>query len=400
MKHPGLTFLFIVLLASNLAGCNPTTSTPSPSLPAPGTSLIPTQPPPTQAQPTQLEATADPQEVSLAEAFPLSGNGPYFVGTRTHTVVDASRDNREIDLVIYYPALEKKNENGQSIKRDAEPDLSGAPYPLVLTESNTGGLLISSQLASHGFVMVSINIPDHDQYLLWDLQMISWPMDFLVTLDQLSLNPPPELMEVYDVVRVGVTGYSYGGDISLALSGARIDPQDYLDYCKDPPLIEVGYGAEWYQHNSCDLSKKWGDFTTFAGPQMTTSSDGMWQPLSDPRIVAVMPMAPSGAWLYGERGLAAADKPVLLIANTKDEFSPYSVETAFIYENLGGPEVSLITFVDRTHMMVFDTNEVLRIKHFMVAFFGYYLQGKEEYRQYFSEEFVSQFNDLAWGIVK
>jgi predicted dienelactone hydrolase len=270
----------------------------------------------------------------------------------------------------------------------------------VLTESDTGGMLISSQLASHGFVMVSISIPDHNDFFNWDVNMISWPMDFLVTLDQLSLNPLPELQQVYDVVRVGVTGYSYGGDISLALSGARFDPQDYLDWCQDAPLIEVDYGAEWYLENACGPSKKWGEMEAFAGADYTTSTDGLWQPLTDPRIVAVMPMAPSGAWLFGERGLAAADKPVLLIANTKDEFSPYSVETAFIYENLGGPEVSLITFVDRTHMMVFDANEVLRIKHFMVAFFGYYLQGKEEYRQYFSEEFVSQFNDLAWGIVK
>ena len=40
-----------------------------------------------------------------------------------------------------------------------------------------------------------------------------------------------------------------------------------------------------------------------------------------------------------------------------------------------------------------------RIKHFMVAFFGYHLQGREDYQQYFSEDFVSQFDDLAWGMV-
>lgn len=400
MKKRSIPFFVILILASSLAACNTAASTPSPSIQTPSTTLPSTQAPATQLQPTQPEATAISQEVPLAEAFPLSGNGPYFVGTRVHTIVDASRNNREIDLVIHYPAIEKKNENGQSIKRDAEPDLSDAPYPLVLTESDTGGMLISSQLASHGFVMVSISIPDHNDFFNWDINMISWPMDFLVTLDQLSLNPVPELMEVYDVVRVGVTGYSYGGDISLALSGARIDPQDYLDYCKNPPLLEVGYGPEWYQENACGPSKKWGEMEAFAGEDYTSSPDGLWRPLTDPRIVAVMPMAPSGAWLYGERGLAAADRPVLLLANTEDEFSPYLVETAFIYENLGGPEVSLITFVGRDHMMAFDANEVLRIKHFMVAFFGYHLQGRQDYHQYFSEEFISQFEDLAWGIYK
>lgn len=400
MKNRSPFFFVLLIIAISLAGCNVNDSNPSPSIQAPSTTLPPTQAPATQVQPTLSPTTTPPQENSLAEAFPLSGNGPYFVGTRTHTVVDVSRDNREIDLVIYYPAIEKKNENGQTIKRDAAADMSGAPYPLVLTESNTGGMLISSQLASYGFVMISIQIPDHEKYLLWDFQMIDWPRDFLFTLDQIAANSPEGLAGVIDANHTGVTGYSYGGDISLTLSGVRIDQQEYLDYCKNPPLIEVGYGAEWYQQNSCDLSKKWDEFTTFAGPQMTDSSDGLWQPLSDPRIIAVMPMAPSGAWLFGEQGLAAADKPVLLIANTEDEFSPYSVETAFIYEHLGGPEVSLISFIGRTHMMVFEADEMERIKHFMVAFFGYHLQGREDYRHYFSQEFLSQFEDLAWGIVK
>jgi hypothetical protein len=33
-----------------------------------------------------------------------------------------------------------------------------------------------------------------------------------------------------------------------------------------------------------------------------------------------------------------------------------------------------------------------------VAFFGYHLQGWEEYAKYFSEDFVTQYEDLAWGI--
>jgi hypothetical protein len=42
--------------------------------------------------------------------------------------------------------------------------------------------------------------------------------------------------------------------------------------------------------------------------------------------------------------------------------------------------------------------EAKRMNHFATAFFGYHLQGKSEYRDYFSEEFVSQFDDLAWGL--
>jgi hypothetical protein len=38
------------------------------------------------------------------------------------------------------------------------------------------------------------------------------------------------------------------------------------------------------------------------------------------------------------------------------------------------------------------------MKHFAIAFFGYHLQGRADYADYFSEEFVGQFKDLAWGV--
>ena len=49
-------------------------------------------------------------------------------------------------------------------------------------------------------------------------------------------------------------------------------------------------------------------------------------------------------------------------------------------------------------MMVAEIAQMKRINHFATAFFGTYLQGKSEYRELFSEEFVSQFDDLAWRV--
>ena len=39
------------------------------------------------------------------------------------------------------------------------------------------------------------------------------------------------------------------------------------------------------------------------------------------RIKAVMPMAPEGAWLFGEDGLAAVDRPALIIAATNHDIN-------------------------------------------------------------------------------
>jgi hypothetical protein len=48
--------------------------------------------------------------------------------------------------------------------------------------------------------------------------------------------------------------------------------------------------------------------------------------------------------------------------------------------------------------MVSDYDHIARIAHFATAFFGYHLQGREDYAKYFSEDFVAQYDNLAWGV--
>ena len=50
--------------------------------------------------------------------------------------------------------------------------------------------------------------------------------------------------------------------------------------------------------------------------------------------------------------------------------------------------------------MPYEAEASNQMRHFATAFFGYHLQGKEEYRQFFSEDFVNQMDGLAWGMVK
>ncbi|NIV35697.1 MAG: hypothetical protein GWN58_41460, partial [Anaerolineae bacterium] len=73
-------------------------------------------------------------------------------------------------------------------------------------------------------------------------------------------------------------------------------------------------------------------------------------------------------------------------------------ENALIYEHLGTPDKVLISFVGPDHMMVYNREMVARMAHFAVAFFGYHLKGRDDLAYYFSEEFVGQHDDLAWGV--
>ena len=349
--------------------------------------------------------TATPGSVTLSDAtatttqasFPLSEPGPYFAGNMVYAVVDESRDGRQIWLTIWYPALEHADAQGNPISRDAPPDLNGAPYPLIFTGKNSGRFLFSSHLASYGFVMAIVSSPGFSYTAPWNNTVIDGPLDFLLALDVFTSNPPEGLGGVLDTDRVGVAGYSSDGFFTLALGGARINPEYYLSQCAQTPSMDPPLSPFWTEY-FCNLSERWDEFSSQVGAEISTVSDGLWQPTTDDRILAVMPMAPDSAWLYGPEGLAVIDIPSLIIAGTADNLVSYEMASCYIYEHLVNSDRVLVSFVGRDHMMVEDDEVIGRINHFAVAFFGYYLQGREDFARFFSEDFVAQQDDLAWGV--
>jgi hypothetical protein len=74
------------------------------------------------------------------------------------------------------------------------------------------------------------------------------------------------------------------------------------------------------------------------------------------------------------------------------------LEAAVLYDQIGASEKYMVTIKDKGHMMITEKRPLEIMKHFVNAYFGYYLQGREKYREYFSEEFVRQVDDLAWGV--
>ncbi len=323
--------------------------------------------------------------------FPLSEPGPYSVGIQNMiSFTDASRNDREVNLTIWYPAAEPQDFSKTGPFKDAPADLMGAPYPLILSSSKTG-FIFAKTLASYGFVVAGVN--RIDAYLPWDQNLVDQPLDILFALDQVRDNPPEGLEKLIDFKRVGAMGYSFDGYNALALSGARVDPEYFLSDCSAPPADEPALLA-WTRPYQCELADTWDAFTENAGPGLTESEDGLWQPMTDPGILAVMPMATEGLRLFGDRGLAAADRAVLMIASENDELNP---EDQLIYESLGVSDKSLITFLNQNHMMIFNPEMTTCMTHFAVAFFGYQLQGRTELEYYYSPNYVNQQPGLVWG---
>ncbi|MGD9049581.1 MAG: hypothetical protein PVF77_16105 [Anaerolineae bacterium] len=375
----GLVGMVILLLAA----CSPARE--------PSAAATLTTSPVTTVPITAVQSVIPPAGTQEQAALPLSEPGPYRVSVRELPAEDASRDGRKVGVRVWYPALRPEGTTGNRLLPNAEPDHSGAPYPLILSSAKFGSV-VAPYLVSHGFVWAGVT--RIDTYAEMNEEMIDQPLDLLFALDQVASDPPQGLEGMIDAERTGATGYSFDGYNALALSGARIDPAHYLAQCPEPDATTEAILSNLSAFG-CTMAGRWPEFTAHAGPALTTSQDGLWQPMTDGRIRAVMPLAGEGWWLFGPKGLAAVDRPTLIIAGTGDELYP---ENAQIYQYLGTPDKVMISFVGPGHMMIFNREQVARLAHFAVAFFGYHLQGRQEMAWYFSEDFVAQHDDLAWGV--
>jgi predicted dienelactone hydrolase len=312
--------------------------------------------------------------------LPLAEPGPYeFSMIQEIMLNDDTRDGREISISLLYP----------SVKDD--PDLRGAPFPLIINDHKMFSKF-GEHLVSHGYIIAGIN--DIDTYDPWDASLYNQPLDYVYVLNQLADNPPKLLKGMIDTDHVGVWGYSFGGRNAVFLSGGRIDPEYYFENCENPEKATVDY-TQTRVEMMCGAYENWDTFARQAGSEIFSSEDGLWQPITDERIIATIPMSSSGEWLFGPKGFASVDKAVLLTAGTLE--SNYYPEVYRIYEELETSEKFFISFVNKTHMMIRESDATERMEHLAIAFFSYHLKGDEAYAEYFSEEFISQVGGLAWG---
>ena len=154
------------------------------------------------------------------------------------------------------------------------------------------------------------------------------------------------------------------------------------------------FTSSWIEE-ICSPAENWDEYSSHIAAEITSGDDELWQPITDGRILAVMPMTLDGVWLFGERGLKSVDRPTLNLCAAKAKVQP---ENAYTFEHIGSPERSMITWIEEYDSMIFNDEIKGQLKHFSTAFFGYYLQGIDDYADYFSEGFISQFDHLVWGV--
>ena len=193
------------------------------------------------------DAFASPDAQAPADAgCQLDASAPgYPVGVTTRLLVDPSRStppngtapgtqNRSLNTDIWYPAT---GDPAAAEIRDALPELTGAPYPLVLFVHGSSAFRRSSTfltqaLARAGYVVAAadfpltcINTPGGSSD--WHVEDQPGDLSFLATtLFDASSTPGDLLAGALDASRgYAVVGHSTGGTVAL-LAGFAPDAHD------------------------------------------------------------------------------------------------------------------------------------------------------------------------------
>lgn len=350
----------------------------------------------------------------------LAPRGTYHVGVRTVTVVNpdqieirgrtaasAPRSDRSLTLEIWYPALVPDGSEvteyadvlppssgapeipftfAGRAARDAEPDASAAPYPLIVVSHGYPGsrvqmTYLTENLASKGYVVVAIGHTDStfDNTGPFENTLVNRPLDIRFTLDQMAAlsatdaSDPSFLSGLLDANNTGLVGFSMGGYGALNVVGA-------------------GYG-QLVRTIAGDAS----------GPTLAASPDFAG---ADPRVKALFTFAPFGAdlsllglrsaALWDDPALAQITVPVFFVAGSLDDVAGYENGVRRIFDSAAAADRYLLTYQNARHNVggnpppvvatsaenwfrygepAWDTRTMNNIaQHFATAFFGLHLK--------------------------
>ena len=228
--------------------------------------------------------------------------------------------------------------------------------------------------------------PEHQEYLdpgneLWQ-SAIERPLDVLNVLAYVDEQTADG--GVFDALinaeRVAVIGHSYGGYTSLAAAGARINTAEFKSHCEEASASN--HPAAWL----CDeILPHLDNMADLAG--LDGTPDDLWPAWSDPRVVAIVPMA-GDAFFFGYGGLAEINVPIMAIGGTADNDAPYEWGTYPAYQYASSPRKVLISLTDAEHMIF--TNPCEKIPFYLKPFSGEFCSDTDWNRRY-AHELVSHF---------
>jgi len=368
------------------------------------------------------------------DAPELAYRGPFGVGVRSLRVTNPDqldilhysaanpnpRYDRPLPLQVWYPAIIPGHERqlttysdtlgsgpndptrpvvpftfeGRAL-RDSRPDARKGPYPLLIVSHGYPGsdvvlTNLTENLASKGYVVVAIQHTEstHADAGALSSTLLNRALDINFVLKRMaefgSKGSHSFLAGVVDADNTALIGHSMGGYGALICAGAGVTSGFVIASWAVP-----GGALHIYQAGSPDYAA-----------------------LLDPRVKAIVPMAPWGGTygIWNADGLKGLKVPALFVVGDQDQTAPFT-GVKFIFENAvnsdryelvhqsGDHEVPMnpappITFTRWREYVYYQeptldntrTNNVNQ--HFLTAFLGVHLRG-ESYKDYIDLAYVN-----------
>lgn len=241
----------------------------------------------------------------LAGLLARADAAPWVAGLHHLTLADPV-DARPMQALVFYPAngqVRNLRIEGYQTRVAEEAPVAMGRFPLLLiSHGNTGSPMalhdLANGLARLGFVVVAVIHPgdnnrDHSRLgTLSNLYGRPLQISAAITAARADALLAPYLNDG----RVGVIGYSAGGETALILSGARPDLERLRRYCEARP-------------GDADACKTHG---------VLIADHSELAPRADPRVGAVMLMAPLGL-MFGRHALAGVQVPALIYSGDRDQ---------------------------------------------------------------------------------
>ncbi len=234
-------------------------------------------------------------------------------------------DSRPMHAYAFYPSTDKERVTriqGYPIEASEDAAIALGRFPLLMiSHGNTGTPLaqhdLATSLARRGFVVVAVFHPG-DNYLdhsrLGSLSnLYGRPLQVSEAISAALLDPL--LSPSISARRVGIIGYSAGGETALILAGAQPDLGRLRQYCVERPQDR-------------DACKTQG--------QLLADREDL-HAKADPRVGALMLMAPLSL-MFGRQTLSDVHVPVLLYSGDGDELLAIDKNAEALARKL--PEIS------------------------------------------------------------
>ncbi len=305
----------------------------------------------------------------------LSARGDYDVGTRLITMADSSRDNRELKVELWYPAvipngveqlttyttdyIRPDGGNSPTVNvsftgralRDAEmatPNGSGKFPLLVFSHGYPGSssqmTYLTENLASKGYVIAYINHTGTTRDLMnseldfaslsatrsQDVEFVIGQMYMLVDRNEYGFKGK------VDPTNVGLMGYSMG-----ALGAFNASGLGYADmaFTKNNPERHAGNPA--YNDRKVVTEDVYGDPVEL---------------IPDNIIKAVVAAAPygtqDGSFFSDDHAIAAYSKPLFVIMGDQDHISNSDAMKHFVLDKMNANERYLLVYQNARHNII------------------------------------------------